>query len=291
MAIQKHTTQRNTPQHHTTRHTTPHTTPPLTVAHHNAARHITTLLDFTLVVSSFTDVTTPPCAHRQRVLPNRRRRRRRCAGTRHVIPHSVYRCLQHTVYRRSPPMSFTTLCTGARCVIHHMVYHGRHIIHHIVYQCSPRHPPHSIPGALATSSATRCTGARTVIHHIVYWCLQVATSSTTCFTGARLRIRIFECGSTLQSIFESMLRHAGRPRLSGLHALCCVVLYCCVELMCVLVWCGVLTRLCCVKRGARPRHGCKAMAMLISHCASTANRSSPRKNYLTSCWKFQHIRY
>jgi len=47
--------------------------------------------------------------------------------------------------------SSTTLCIGAR-----------HVIHDIVYRCSPHHPPHSVP-VLATSSTTQCTGARHVI--------------------------------------------------------------------------------------------------------------------------------
>ena len=54
--------------------------------------------------------------------------------------------------------SSTTWCTSAR-----------HVIQHMVYQCSPRHPPHGVP-VLAASSTTWCTGARHVIHHMVYRC-------------------------------------------------------------------------------------------------------------------------
>ena len=46
---------------------------------------------------------------------------------------------------------------------------GSRVIHHILYRCSPRHPPHTVP-VLATSSTTHCTGARHVIHHILYRC-------------------------------------------------------------------------------------------------------------------------
>ena len=58
--------------------------------------------------------------------------------------------------------SSTTWCTGAR-----------HVIHHVVYRCSPRHPPHGVP-VLATSSTTWCTSSRYdtrhVIYHTVYRC-------------------------------------------------------------------------------------------------------------------------
>jgi len=170
-------------------------------------------------------------------------------------------------------------------------------MHDVVYRCSSHHLAHSVP-VFATSACTQCAVARQINYHIpvAYRCSSHhAPHSVTLLAAA--------CTSSLDAGHrcDASSNYAGRgpPRPQPV-AMQCVPCVCrvegCVVLMCVcvliLMWCGVvLVWWCIVKRGARPRHGCKAMAMLASHRASTADGSPPRKIYLTSCWKFQHIRY